>query len=55
MPLLDSIDAVPPTSRGTPCTMLSKVTGAQECDPEFRFARRGQVQGTMLVAMQLIT
>jgi len=26
------IVAAPPTSRGTPCTMLSKVTGAQVSD-----------------------
>gem|GEM_PF-3012286 len=30
--MLNSVDAVPPTSRGTPCTLLSKVTGAQVCD-----------------------
>gem|GEM_PF-3358349 len=30
--MLNRIDAVPPTSRGAPCTMLSNVTGAQECD-----------------------
>ncbi len=26
------ITAVPPINRGAPCTMLSNVTGAQECD-----------------------
>ncbi|GEM_PF-1595684 len=29
---LNKITGVPPTSRGAPCTLLSKVTGAQECD-----------------------
>ncbi len=29
---LNSEQNAPPTSRGAPCTMVSKVTGAQECD-----------------------
>ncbi len=30
--MLNRINAVPPTNRGAPCTMVSNVTGAQECD-----------------------
>ncbi len=30
--MLNRITTEPPTGRGAPCIMLSKVTGAQECD-----------------------